>query len=204
MVTPVVADADVLFGATTRALLVYLDYAGAIRLHWSAAILDELSHALVDAGRKQSLEAAKANEQLMNESVPHADVPVIAVHARFADAWDAVRSAKDMHVAACALEVCLGDYYEGQPVVTLTTKNLPDYDVQKLAHRGVSVQHPDAFLVGLFQQFHGDVSTAFREMRLDLASQPEPRVLLERLTKDGQEQLAALLQTGWEQGHFEL
>jgi hypothetical protein len=204
LVTPVVADADVLFGATTRALLVYLDYAGVIRLHWSAIILDELSHALVDAGRKQSLEAAKANEHLMNESVPDAAVSVIAVHMRFAEAWDAVHSAKDMHVAACALEVFSGDYYEGQPVVTLATKNLPDYDAQRLAHRGVSVQHPDAFLVGLFQQFPGDVSAAFREMRLDLASQPEPGVMLERLAKDGQEQLAALLQAGWQQGHFEL
>jgi hypothetical protein len=135
---------------------VNLDYAGVIRLHWSAVILDELSHALVDAGRKQSLEAAKANEQLLNESVPHADVPVIAVHARFTDAWDAVHSAKDMHVAACALEVFSGDYYEGQPVVTLATKNLPDYDAQKLAQRGVGVQHPDVFLVGLFQQVPGD------------------------------------------------
>jgi len=40
LVTPVVADADTLFGAATRALLIYLDYAGLIRLHWSALILD--------------------------------------------------------------------------------------------------------------------------------------------------------------------
>lgn len=44
---PVVADADTLFGATTRGLLIHLDYQGLIRLHWSPLILDELSRALV-------------------------------------------------------------------------------------------------------------------------------------------------------------
>jgi hypothetical protein len=49
---PVVADADTLFGATTRGLLIHLDYGGLIRLHWSPLILEELSRALVDTGRK--------------------------------------------------------------------------------------------------------------------------------------------------------
>ena len=55
---PVVADADTLFGATTRGLLIHLDYRGLIRLHWSALILDELSRALVDTGRKPDAESA--------------------------------------------------------------------------------------------------------------------------------------------------
>ena len=88
--------------------------------------------------------------------------------------------------------------------MTLVTKNLTDYDTGALAHRGVSVQHPDAFLVGLLRQFPAEVCTAFRDMRLDLASRPEPSAMLKRLAKDGQEQLAALLQAGWEQGQFEL
>ena len=54
MVIPVVADADVLFGATTRGLLIHLDYAGVIRLHWSALILDEMCRALVRARRKHA------------------------------------------------------------------------------------------------------------------------------------------------------
>ena len=51
MVVPVVADADTLFGATTRGLLIHLDYQGLIRLHWSALILDEMSRALVRTDR---------------------------------------------------------------------------------------------------------------------------------------------------------
>jgi len=41
VVVAVVADADTLFGGTTRGLLIHLDYQGLIRLHWSPLILDE-------------------------------------------------------------------------------------------------------------------------------------------------------------------
>ncbi|WP_233161771.1 MULTISPECIES: hypothetical protein [unclassified Achromobacter] len=59
MSIPVVADADTLFAATTRALLIYLDYEGLIKLHWSPLILDEMSRALMETGRKKTLEDAK-------------------------------------------------------------------------------------------------------------------------------------------------
>jgi len=65
-----VVDADTLFGATTRGLLIHLDYQGLIRLHWSPLILDELSRALVDTGRKPDAASAKRHEQLM--SIPGA------------------------------------------------------------------------------------------------------------------------------------
>ena len=58
MVVSVVADADTLFGGTTRGLLIHLDYQGLIRLHWSPLILDEMSRALVDTGRKADRAAA--------------------------------------------------------------------------------------------------------------------------------------------------
>ena len=62
---PVVADADTLFGATTRGLLIHLDYQGVIRLHWSPLILDEMSRALVDTGRKPDAESARRHEQFI-------------------------------------------------------------------------------------------------------------------------------------------
>ena len=61
----VVADADVLFGATTRGLLIQLDYAGLLHLHWSPLILDEMSRALVKSGRKLDFASAKAHEALI-------------------------------------------------------------------------------------------------------------------------------------------
>lgn len=74
MVIPVVADADTLFGATTRGLLVHLDYRGLIRLHWSALIQDEMSRALVNTGRKPDRAAATKHEALMRAALPQAEV----------------------------------------------------------------------------------------------------------------------------------
>ena len=95
----VVADADVLFGATTRGLLIQLDYAGLLHLHWSPLILDELSRALVKSKQKAALAAAKAHEALMDRSLPKAMVDVAMVQAQYAAVSNAVRSTKDAHVA---------------------------------------------------------------------------------------------------------
>lgn len=101
MSVPVVADADTLFAATTRGLLIYLDYHGLIKLHWSPLILDEVCRALVDTGRKQTLNDAKAHETRMCDALPNALVSAADVQAQFAVVAFAVRSAKDTHVAAC-------------------------------------------------------------------------------------------------------
>ena len=77
----VVADTDTLFGGTTRGLLIHLDYRGLIRLHWSALILAELSRALVDTGRKVDAWAAQRHEQLMRDSLPHAEIDLASVNA---------------------------------------------------------------------------------------------------------------------------
>jgi hypothetical protein len=78
-VIPVVADADTLFGATTRGRLIHLDYQGVIRLHWSPLILDELSRALVDTGRKPDAAAAHRHEQLMRSALPQAEITTLQV-----------------------------------------------------------------------------------------------------------------------------
>lgn len=82
--TPVVADADTLFGATTRGLLIHLDYQGLIRLHWSPLILDELSRALVDTGRKPDAASAPEPEPLLERlAADGQNLLAAALH----DAW---------------------------------------------------------------------------------------------------------------------
>ena len=93
---PVVADADTLFGATTRGLLIHLDYQGLIRLHWSPLILDEMSRALVDTGGKPDAASARRHEQLMQAALPQAEVPTTRVQAQFASVAPATRSTKDV------------------------------------------------------------------------------------------------------------
>lgn len=199
MVVPVVADADTLFGGITRGLLIHLDYQGLIRLHWSPLILDEMSRALVQTGRKADRAAATRHEALMRAALPQAEVPTADVQSQFeAVAW-AMRSAKDIHVAACA-HVVLTKHYPDAPVVSLVTKNIRDFGVRNLASLGIEVQRPDAFLSDLIANDEPGVAAAFAALRSTLRSNPTPDQLLERLAADGQTNTAAALLAAWQAG----
>ncbi len=201
---PVVADADTLFGATNRGLLIHLDYQGLIRLHWSPLILDEMSRALVDTGRKRDAASARRHEQLMRAALPQAEVPTRRVQAQFASVAPAMRSTKDTHVAACASAILSGDFYPGTQVISLVTKNIRDFGVRKLATLGIDVQRPDTFLLNQFQRDPEAVTSAFAALRTTLRSAPEPDQLLERLAADGQALTAAALHDAWQQGAVRL
>jgi hypothetical protein len=203
-VIPVVADADTLFGATTRGLLIHLDYQGSIRLHWSPLILDELSRALVDTGRKPDHASARRHEQRMRAALPGAEIPTRRVQAHFADVQHAMRSAKDVHVAACAATILADGFYPGAQVVNLVTKNIRDFGVRKLEALGIRVQRPDAFLLAQFQQDPPSIASAFASLRATLRSAPQPDQLLERLADDGQSLTAAALRDAWQQGTVRL
>lgn len=201
---PVVADADTLFGATTRGLLIHLDYRGLIRLHWSTLLLEELSRALVDTGRKPDREAARRHEQLMQAALPHAELPVALVQKQFQAVAPAMRSAKDMHVAACAHAIIAGNYYPRAEVVSLVTHNIRDFGVRKLAAMGIEVTRPDAFLLGLFRRDAHGVAAAFAALRATLRSAPARDQLLDRLSADGQVSTAATMLAADRQGIVQL
>jgi len=203
-VIPVVADADTLFGATTRGLLIHLDYQGLIRLHWSPLILDEMSRALVDTGRKPDAESARRHELLMRAALPQAEIPTQQVQAQFATVAPTMRSAKDTHVAACAAAILVNRYYADNQVVSLVTKNIRDFGVRKLATIGIDVQRPDGFLLQQFKQKPAAVAAAFAALRSSLRSAPAPERLLERLAADGQALTAAALHDAWQQGSIRL
>lgn len=203
-VIPVVADADTLFGATTRGLLIHLDYQGIIRLHWSPLILDELSRALVDTGRKPDAESTHRHEQLMRAALPHASIPVADVQAQFASIAPAMRSAKDTHVAVCAGAVLAGGFYPDARVVNLPTHNTRDFGVRRLAALGIKVLRPDAFLLDLLEQAPRAIAAAFAALRSTLRSVPTPERLLERLAFDGQALTAAAMLRAWQQGAVRL
>lgn len=204
MTIAVIADADTLFGATTRGLLIHLDYQGLIHLHWSALILEEMSRALVITGRKPDDTAAKANEALMRRSLPAAEVPTADVLAQFQAVAFGMRSVKDTHVAACAHAVLQQQYYPGAQVVSLVTKNIKDFGVKRLATVGIDIQRPDPFLLNLFQQRTDDVATAFQAFRQSLRSNPTVPRLLDKLASDGQVLLAAAMLAAWQRGNVVL
>jgi hypothetical protein len=203
-VIPVVADADTLFGATTRGLLIHLDFEGLIRLHWSPLRLDEMSRALVDTGRKPDTAAARHHEQLMRAALPQAEVPTSRVQARLATVAHAMRSPKDAHVAVCARAILEDGYYPDAQVVSLVTRNIRDFGVRKLTTLGIEVTRPDTFLLDRFRQEPKTVASAFAALRSTLRSAPTPERLLERLAADGQVLTAAAMLDAWQQGAVRL
>lgn len=200
MTLPVIADADTLFGATTRGFLINLDYQGLIHLHWSSLILDEMSRALVATGRKPHRAAAQANEALMRQSLPAAEIPIAEVQAQFQTVAFGMRSAKDTHVAACAFALLAKHYYPSVKVVSLVTKNIRDFGIHKLATVGIAIQRPDPFLLTLFQQQPAQVGAAFRTLRMSLRSKPDVHLLLDKLAGDGQLQVATAMREALKRG----
>jgi hypothetical protein len=198
----VISDADMLFGGTTRALFIYLDYAKNLHMHWSQRILTEMSVALVKTNRKPDMAAALANEALMNASLPAALMSQPLVDAHLAIIVPLVNDPNDAHVAACAHELLTGAYYPGTGQVGLVTRNLSDYKIPQLAAAGIIVRSPDAFLMTLPV---ADVAAAFRNMRLDIKSNtPAVAKLLGRLLADGNPQIVAAPRAGEAVGAFVL
>lgn len=200
MSVPVVADADVLFGATTRGLLVYLDGECLIHLHWSPLILDEMCRALVDAGRKRSMAEAGILANRLRDALPHAMVETREVHKQYCFVEPAVVSAKDVHVAACAYHLVASQAHPVPCATVLLTRNLRDFRKRALGGLGIDVHHPDAFLRDLFVREPSGFSAAWRRFRLDLKSLPSAEVLLAALERDGQIGVASALHVAHQLG----
>jgi hypothetical protein len=122
--------------------LIHLDDQGPIRLHWSPMILDELSRALADTGRKPDAESARRHEHLMRAALPQAETPTQRVQTRFASVAPAMRSTKDTHVTVCAAAILADGFYPDTQAVSLVTKNTRDFGIRKLAAFGIAAQRP--------------------------------------------------------------
>jgi hypothetical protein len=187
---PVVADADTLYPAATRGLLIQLDLHGLIRLHWSPLLLEEAMRALVKTERRPSLADARAHQELLCLVLPLAMVAVRDVQSQFQAVQGAVNSAKDLHVAACARSLVAGGAYPVGQAVVLITSNQRDFRNNALARLGITLRKPDAFLFRLFQLQASEFTGAFQALLESLPSKPSAEALLEKLRRDG------LAQTG--------
>jgi hypothetical protein len=190
---PVVADADTLYPAATRGLLVQLDLHGLIHLHWSPLLLDEAVRALVKTGRRPTLADARAHAALLCEALPRAMLHTRDVQSQFEAVGLAVNSAKDMHVAACAHWLVATRVYPDAQSVVLVSGNQRDFRKRVLARLGITLRSPDALLLEMIAAQPGGVLRAFQALLDSLPSRPDALVLLDKLRRDGQTQTARAL-----------
>lgn len=152
-------DANVLYGATTRSVLLYLAIGGVFRPRWSDAIQDEWTAALLR--ERPDIEASRIarTRDLMERHFPEATVagyePLIAT----LDLPDP----DDRHVLAAAIQA-------GASVIV--TANLADFPADVLASHDIRVEGPDQFVSGMLDADAPSVVSALALDRANLRNPP--------------------------------
>ena len=180
--TPVaILDANVLYAASLRHLLIWLAVTEAFDARWTEAIQDEWTRSLLrdqpelDAGRIARTRA------LMDAHIPDALVtghePLIAGLT--------LPDANNRHVLAAAIHC-------GATIIV--TKNLKDFPAADLVAYGIAAMHPDAFVRSLFDANPDAVVDGARSHRADLAKPPRsPAEYIKALEGQGLIETAAAL-----------
>jgi predicted nucleic acid-binding protein len=127
-------DANVLYPAPTRDLLLELATTGLFRARWTNDIHDEWVHNLLKD--RPDLDPARLarTRNLMDTAVPDA---LVTGHRGLIDGLT-LPDPDDRHVLAAAIV--------GRADV-IVTANLKDFPAEALAPHGIEAQHPDTFLI---------------------------------------------------------
>lgn len=152
-------DANVLYPAALRSLLMYLALSGLYRARWSELIHDEWTQRLLANRPDLSPQAITRTRTLMNA---HADGALVTDFEHLVPALT-LPDPKDRHVLAAAIR--------GQASV-IVTYNLSDFPDQALKSYGIEAQHPDVFIDHLFDLEPHAVVSAARDQLRDLKHPP--------------------------------
>ena len=152
------ADANVLISRTLRDYIVYTAEAGAMQLHWSQPILDEISRNLVAKFGFTAADAAEL-ELRLTEYLPRALIEVHRRDTRLVAKVD--MDAKDRHVVAAALSA---------KTTILVTDNARHFPTDWLAKRKIELLTPAQLLTRLAADRVEALRTAHR---LTVANSPK-------------------------------
>jgi predicted nucleic acid-binding protein len=139
MAAPVIfLDANVLYSAPLRDLLLQLALLGVIIPRWSDAVNDEWVRALIQSRPELDVARVKRTRALMDEVLPHARVE------GYEPTIDTIElpDPDDRHVLAAAI------HGEAQLILTF---NLKDFPPELLASHDIVAVHPDQFLTLLLK-----------------------------------------------------
>lgn len=173
-------DANVLFPAMLRDLLVQLGLAELIEPRWSDQVHEEWIRALLRARLDLSPVQLERTRTLMDAALPRANVGTTAVTDTVAELPDP----DDRHVLAAALQ--------GGASLILTF-NLKDFPVDALACHNVVAVHPDSFLTILVKALPTSFCQAVRLARTRLKRTVSVESYLSTLAQIGLPRLAEAL-----------
>lgn len=179
----VLFDANVLYAAPVRDLLLELALSDLYRAKWTEWINDEwISHLL--ANRPDLTAAQLTRTRALMQA--HVRDCLVEDYEALIDTLT-LPDPDDRHVLAAAIK--------GHADV-IVTFNLADFPPATLARYGMEAQHPDAFLVSLLERDRAEVCAAARRVRARLRQPPLDVVAyLAALERCGQPATAASLRT---------
>jgi hypothetical protein len=174
-------DANVLYPALLRNVLMYLAVHWLFRPLWSEAVHTEWMAAVLREHPDVTEQQLVRTKRLMNENMPGATV---SGYEKLIPGL-VLPDANDRHVLAAA------DHGGASVIVT---RNLKHFPAKALKLHGVMARSPDAFVVGLLDQNTDAVVAALVELRSQLKS-PSYSVadLLAGLESQGMSKTVALL-----------
>jgi hypothetical protein len=154
-----VLDANVLYSASLRHLLIWLAVTEAFDARWTSAIQDEWTQSLLADQPHLDAKKIERTRQLMDKFIP--DGLVAGYEARIPSLT--LPDVDDRHVLAAAIHCSAS---------VIVTKNLRDFPTSVLAEFGIEPMHPDAFVSRLFDENPVAVIEAVRRHRADLKNPP--------------------------------
>lgn len=152
MTTRAVLDANVLYPAALRSLLIDLSVLGVYHAHWTDAIQDEWTRNLLAHRPELNPDALRRTRDLMDTALDTARIATAAPLPPDLQLPDE----DDRHVLAAAL-ACGAE--------RIVTHNLRDFPAAVLGPLGVQAVDPDTFVHAFLANRRPDVMGAFRRQR---------------------------------------
>lgn len=174
-------DACVLYPAQLRDILIRVALSDLFQARWTEHIHAEWMRNLAANRPDLTSEQLQHTRAAMDRAVPDC---LVRDYEPYIDSL-ALPDPDDRHVLAAAIRAQAG---------VIVTLNLRDFPAAALQPYGITAQHPDEFLIHLFDLAPGVVCAAFRDMRLALRRPPKSvRELQDDLLKAGLTGTVALL-----------
>lgn len=159
MAFTVIYDANVLFPAPLRDLLVGIAQTGIVRARWTEQILDECFRNVLAQRPDLDEGRLRRTRELMNRAVR--DVVVTGHEGLLPDV--VLPDPNDRHVLAAAVRA------GAQVIVTFNLKDFPDAALESL---GIEAKHPDEFVLEVINLAPGAVSSVVVEQARRLKNPP--------------------------------
>ena len=178
---PAIYDANILYPAPLRDLFIRLAQAGLVRAKWTEAIHDEWVRNVLKDNPALAPERIARTRKLMNEAVRDCLVN------GYEDLIDSLTlpDPDDRHVLAAAIRA-------GAHIIV--TFNLRDFPREALVTFDIEAQHPDEFLLALFDLAPGIICGVVKRQRESLRNPPKStEEMLETLESQGLTKFVARL-----------